>query len=288
MTEALSTAANVAVLVFVVMSLLTMGLDLKLREVTAPLTNLRIVSAALFVNFLLAPLLAMGVAWLLALREAHAAGLVLLGAAAGAPFLPKLAYLARGDVALSVAVMLLLTVGTILFLPLAMPWLLPGVQVEPLNMARSLFLTMLLPLAAGMALKSFREGWNQRLRPITGGISNLSMLAAVILLIGLHAQSMAGMVGSRAAAASILFVALTCLAGYLLGGPRAESRCVLSLGAGQRNIAAALVVATGSFADPEVALMLILATFAGLIPLLAIILFVRQNSAATINRLPTP
>jgi BASS family bile acid:Na+ symporter len=58
---------------------------------------------------------------LLALSPAHAAGLLLLGGAAGAPFLPKLAELARGDLAFSVALMFLLTAGTVFFLPLLNP-----------------------------------------------------------------------------------------------------------------------------------------------------------------------
>lgn len=288
MTETLQTATNLAVLAFVVLCLLGMGLELKLREVLAPLRNLRLVLAALLVNFLLAPLLAFGIATLFRLQPPHATGLILLGSAAGAPFLPKLALLARGDVAYAVALMLLLTVGTILFLPLGLPLLIPGVAVDSWGIARSLLITMLVPLMAGMVLHSRGERWAQRLKPILGLLSNLCLLLALLLLISLNAQAMASTVGSGASAAAILFVALTCLAGYLLGGSREETKRVLGLGTGQRNIPAALVVATGNFTDPQVTLMLIVATFAGLLPLLAAIFWVRRSDRTTRTPQPTP
>jgi predicted Na+-dependent transporter len=63
---------------------------------------------------------------LLPLQPAHAIGLLLLGGAAGAPFLPKLAEISGGSLAYSVALMVLLTVGSIVFMPLALPFIVPG------------------------------------------------------------------------------------------------------------------------------------------------------------------
>jgi hypothetical protein len=43
--------------------------------------------------------------------------------------------------------------------------------------------------------------------------------------------------------------------GWMLGGPGTDTRRVLALGTGQRNIAAALVVASETFSDPQVITM---------------------------------
>jgi BASS family bile acid:Na+ symporter len=56
--------------------------------------------------------------------------------------------------------------------------------------------------------------------------------------------------------------------GWMLGGPGSETRRALGLGTGQRNIAAALVVATESFDDPSVVIMVIVVTIVGLLTLL--------------------
>ena len=62
--------------------------------------------------------------------------------AAGAPFLPKLVQGAKGNVAFGVGLMVLLMVVTIGYMPLVLPFLLPGVQVNPWDIAQSLIVLM--------------------------------------------------------------------------------------------------------------------------------------------------
>src|SRR5262249_59055210 len=55
---------------------------------------------------------------------------LLLGAAAGAPFLPLLAQIAKSNLAFAVGLMVLLMVVTVGYLPVVLPLLLPGVAVN--------------------------------------------------------------------------------------------------------------------------------------------------------------
>lgn len=71
--------------------------------------------------------------------------------AAGAPFLLKLAETAKGDVALSVGVMVLLMV---VYMPIVLPLILTGVDVDVWAIARSLIVVMLMPLAVGLIVKA--------------------------------------------------------------------------------------------------------------------------------------
>jgi bile acid:Na+ symporter, BASS family len=71
--------------------MVAMGLGLKLAQITAPLRNLRLVAMALLANFALMPAAAVVLARVLRLDEPLGVGLLLLGVAARAPFLPKLA-----------------------------------------------------------------------------------------------------------------------------------------------------------------------------------------------------
>ena len=68
--------------------------------------------------------------------------------------------------------------------------------------------------------------------------------------------------------AGLLFIALGVAIGWLLGGPDVQTKRVMSLGTGQRNIAAALVVASQSFDDPKVVVMVIVVAIVGLIILM--------------------
>ena len=89
--DMLQRAVPVVVLVFVVSSMLAMGLGLTVMQIIAPLRNARLVAMSLVANFVLMPLAAVALAKMLRLHEPLGVGGLLLGAAAGAPFLPKLA-----------------------------------------------------------------------------------------------------------------------------------------------------------------------------------------------------
>jgi BASS family bile acid:Na+ symporter len=88
------------------------------------------------------------------LERPHVIGLLRLGGAAGAPFLPKLAEGAGGDPGFAVALMTLLTIGTTFFMPFALPLIIPGLQASPWSIARPLLVFILAPLAIGMLLQS--------------------------------------------------------------------------------------------------------------------------------------
>jgi BASS family bile acid:Na+ symporter len=142
---------------------------------------------------------------------------------------------------------------------------------------------MLLPLAAGGVVKSRSERWALRLRPAFGAVSNASMLLAVVLLIGLNFRAMLGTFGSGAVLVAVVFVSLSLAIGYALGGPAPGTRSVLGLGTGQRNVAAALLIATQNFpGEPGVGVMLLVSTLAGLVVLVfAARRFARAPAAVT-------
>jgi BASS family bile acid:Na+ symporter len=246
---------------FVVSSMLAMGAGLTVPRIIEPLRNIRLVLLALLANFLLMPAGAVALAKVLRLDEPFGVGLLLLGCAAGAPFLPKLAELAKGNLAFAVGVMVLLMV-------VVLPVLLPGVTVDPWKIARSLVLLMLLPLAAGLALKSYYEGLATRAKPVLDWISNISLILLVLLITAANIEKVLQVFGTFGILAGLLFIALGVGIGWLLGGPDVDTRRVMALGTGQRNIAAALVVASQSFEDPKVVVMVIVVAIVGLIVLM--------------------
>jgi bile acid:Na+ symporter, BASS family len=260
--------ARVAVLCFVVSSMLAMGAGLTLAQILEPLRDARLVALSLVANFVLMPLCAFVLAKALSLDEPLGVGLLLLGCAAGAPFLPKLAELAKGNLAFAVGVMVLLMVVTVGYLPIVLPLLLPGVSVDPWKIARSLVLLMLLPLAAGLVLRARYENLAARVKPLLDRISNISLILLVLLITAANLDKVLQVFGTRGILAGFLFIALGFGVGWLLGGPGADTRRVMALGTAQRNIAAALVVASQSFNDPKVVVMVVVVAIAGLIVLM--------------------
>jgi BASS family bile acid:Na+ symporter len=266
--ELMQKLVPVCMLGFVLSSMLSMGLGLTLGEIATPLRSVRRVVMSLLANFVLVPLVALGLAALLRLDEPFGVGLLLLGSAAGAPFLPKLTQLAKGNLAFAVGLMVLLMVITVGFLPLVLPLLLSGVSVDSAKIARSLFLLMLLPLAAALVVKARFPAAAARTRPILDRISNLSLILFTLLLITVNVNNVLAVFGTRAILAGLLFIIISFGIGWLLGGPEPDARRVLALGTAQRNIAAALVVAAQSFEDPKVVVMVIVVAIVGLLILM--------------------
>jgi len=266
--ELLGKAVPVAMLAFVVSSMLAVGVSLTVGQIMAPLRNGKLVSLALLANFVLMPLSALVIARLLRLDEPLGIALLLLGTAAGAPFLPKLAGIAQSDLAFAVGLMVLLMVLTVGYMPLVLPLLLKGVSIDATKIARSLVLLMLLPLGAGLLLKARFCYVADRIRTPLNRISSLSLALLIVLLLVTNTQSVVGLFGTRGILASILFLLGGTGIGWLLGGPAFGTKGVLALGTAQRNIAAALVVEGKNFDDPNVVVMVVVVAVVGLLILM--------------------
>src|SRR5215471_20913431 len=95
--DLLNRIATTALLGFVVSSMTAMGVSFTIRQIIASLHDVRLVLLALLANFVAMPLGALVLDKIRQLDEPLGVGLLLLGAAAGAPFLPTLTELAKGN-----------------------------------------------------------------------------------------------------------------------------------------------------------------------------------------------
>jgi BASS family bile acid:Na+ symporter len=279
--ELLSKAVPLTMLVFVVVSMLAVGSSLTVGQIVAPLRNRKLVFFALLANFVLMPAGALAIAKLLRLDQPLGIALILLGVAAGAPFLPKLAGIAKGNLAFAVGLMVLLMVLTVAYMPLVLPLLLEGVSVEPLKIARSLVLLMLLPLGVGLVLNARFGSIAERMRAPLNGISSLSLALLIVLLLVTNIQNVISLFGTRGILASILFLFAGAGVGWLLGGPGLGTKGVLALATAQRNIAAALVVGGKDFDDPRVLVMIVVVAVVGLLILMPLARFLGSRTAET-------
>lgn len=269
-TVFLETIGVLAAAIFMLSSMLAMGFSLTLREIVEPLTNIRLVIRSLAANFVLAPLLALVLLLIFPLSEGLSIGLLLLGAAAGAAFLPKLTQTAKGDIAFAVGLMVLLMVATIGYLPVVLPLLLPGVAIDPWAIARSLVLLLLIPLVIALFIRARYEEVAESLLPLMNQAANLALLTLIVALFVVYLPALTGIIGITAIFAAITFVAISLAIGYVLGGPGRATKRALAFGTAQRNISAALATATFNFTDPDVMVMIIVVAVVGLILLMFI------------------
>lgn len=256
MTEALEVLSKLAVLTFVLTSMISMGLGLTIAQIAEPLRDVGLVVRSLAANFVLVPLLGFLILAVLPLEQPLEIGLILLATAAGAPFLPKLVEVAKGDAAFGVGLMVLLMVVTVIYVPLALPLLLPGVEVAAGEIAMSLIVLMLLPLGLALAVRARYPGTAATVQPIMTQTSSTALILLMVLLLVQSFDDIIGVIGTGAIVALLLLIIAAFAGGYLLGGGPG-TRGVLALGTAQRNISAALVVGAQNFTDPDVVVMLL-------------------------------
>jgi len=275
--EILGKAIPITMLAFVLSSMLSMGLSLTVRQILAPLRNCRLIILGLVANFVLMPFAAFAIVRLLRLDEPLAVALILLGTASGAPFLPLLARISKGNLAFSVGLMVLLMVVTVGYMPLVLPLILEGVSVDPMKIGRSLVFLMLLPLAVGLVVRARLSGLAAKTQPFLSRLSMLSLVLLIAMLLITNIQNVLNLYGTRGVLASILFIAAGSGIGWLLGG-QPDARGVMVLGTAQRNIAAALVVAGQNFSDPRIVVMVVVVAIVGLLMLMPLAKYLAKFS----------
>lgn len=253
MQEVLTALTQVGILAFVVAGMAAMGLALTVPGILAALRDTRLVVGVLLANFVVVPLAAVAAARLLPMDDASSAAVILVGCCAGAPFLPTLAALAKGNQETAVGVMVLLMVLTVGFAPIAVPLVLEGATVAPGDIASSLVVYMLVPLSLGLMVRARYSGLAAR---VSGGFKAASTTGLIIAIVaGLFVtwRDVLGSIGSWLFAGTALVLVSGFAAGWLVGLGRGTSeRTVLGLATAQRNVSAALVVAASLGPDAMV------------------------------------
>lgn len=278
MIEFIKSLLAISVLLFPIASMFAVGLSFTFRQIVRPLRYLDRVFRALVANFILVPLLALGISRLLALDPSLAAGMALVGTAAGAPFLLKLTRVANADVGLSASLLLLLMPLTVVYMPLVVPLAIANASVNATAVALPLILTLLLPLIIGHAVDSFLPRLAARLRPIALKMSSIALFILIASTLALNGPLFRDLLGTGAITAAVLLTAGGFGMGYLISSPGFSRRAVMGLGAGQRNIAAALVVASQDFVNPKTLVMVVLFSVIDLTVLFPIALALRRRS----------
>ncbi len=269
-TQIIQVAANIGIITFVVASMAALGLDLTFKKVIEPLSDVFLLVKVIVANFLLIPALAYLILFIVPVDEGFRIGLILLATSAGAPFLPKLVQVAKGKVAMSVGVMVLLMFLTIIYVPLALPLLLPGVAVNPLEIASSLVVLMLLPMTVGLLINYRYKELAALLQNTLSQISNFGLMFGFVALLLLNWRFLLATIGSGVIISALLLILGAFFIGWLSAGKDATIKPLLALGSAQRNISAALVVAGSNFSDPDVLLMCMIGALLMLIVLMLI------------------
>ena len=249
MYETLEVILNISIAVFIAGVLFSAGLEVTFEQVLKPLRNGPIVARALIANLIVTPLIVYAMSVWFPLERPYMIGVLLYGFAAGAPYTPKLVSAAAGDVPNSIAATMLLTVLTIIYMPLVLPFLIPGTEIGVWAIAKPLLLQMFVPLVIGLAIRHFRARLAEKMLKPSNLVVNLSLLVFLVLAVVNHGDALSATIGTGTITSAIVLTLAAFGVGYLLGPGGKKGKVTLGLITTARNIGAAATIATANFKD---------------------------------------
>ncbi|ARF16648.1 bile acid:sodium symporter family protein [Sporosarcina ureae] len=247
-TPFLGLGAYITILLGVVM--FGMGLTLRAVDFKIILTNPLPVIIGVAAQFIVMPLVAFGLAYLLKLPPELAAGLVLLGSVPGGTASNVMVYLAKGNLALSVAMTSLSTLLAPLVTPLLLLWLAgQWLPVDALSMFKSIVQVIIIPIVLGLLIQRFFPG------AVAKSVSVVPIISVVAILIIVAAVTSAN-ASNVISSGFIVFIAVFLhngfglLFGYLIAlglGLNENDRRAISLEVGMQNSGLGVALATAHF-----------------------------------------
>lgn len=233
-----------------------MGLTLTMPDFALVFKNPLPVLGGVAAQFIIMPSMGWLVATMLQLEPALAAGLILVGCAPGGTASNVVSYLARGNVALSVAMTSVSTLLAPLLTPALALWLAGQyMPVDAGSMAISVVQIVLIPVVLGIFLRML---FNRFVDKVSGALPWLSVLAITFVVTVIVAGSAQTIVtaGLLVLVAVVLHNALGLALGYAIGillRVPEDSRRTIAIEVGMQNSGLAGGLAKQYF-SPEAAL----------------------------------
>ncbi|RKS08022.1 BASS family bile acid:Na+ symporter [Nocardiopsis sp. Huas11] len=246
-------AAAVAPHIPLLLGIIMFGMGLTMRPVDFAIVakHPKAVILGVIAQYTVMPLLGFGIAHLFDLSPMLVVGMVLVGAAPGGTSSNVIVYLARGDVALSVA----MTSISTLLAPLLTPLIVLGLAGSTLPVsAGDLFLSIvqmvLVPVVAGLLLRRFAPRAVEAVLPVLPLVSVTGIVVVVAAVVGANADAVLStglLLGLAVVLHNVLGLGIGYAAGAVSKVPESARRAV-SIEVGMQNSGLAAALATAHFA----------------------------------------
>ncbi|MCC5895488.1 MAG: hypothetical protein JJU16_08530 [Alkalibacterium sp.] len=189
-------------------------------------------------------------------------GFVILFLCAGASTVIAFVQSTQNKITYAVTTMILLTLSTVVILPILLPLMIDGAEITSSELVGSLVASIVIPLAVGSALRLFIEDVAIKIKPFTLKTQKILMNIAVYgMMLGLFPE-LVQLVGSGVITTSIVIILSSAFVGYMIEMKNPDKAMQLTslFAAGQRNGAVAFAVVINNFADPTIFLTIAITT----------------------------
>lgn len=244
--------ANIAIPLLVAFAMGVVGLELTLADFRRVLHYPAAVASVITTQFVLLPLIAWLVAYLVRADNDLTAGLLLIAACPIAASASYYALLARVDVALAVTLTAVSSLCALAAMPLAVAVAFEflfhqraAVHVPILPAARQLLLGLALPIGVGMVIRRLASDWSGRWRKTLQRLSLLALAPVLVFVLADQAAAL-GRGLAQLLLATLLFTLVSvalCYALAMVFWSAVPSRAAVAIGFCDRNLSAAIMFA---------------------------------------------
>jgi len=242
-------------LLFAILNSFTLGLRLEVGHILGHFfQNWRAAVRVLLINFVILPALVIGFAAIAPVDSDIKIGFCIVALAAGAPFAPAITRLARGDVAMSTSLFLVMVVVTVVLVPVVLPIavsaVVPDVQrIGIWSIAWPLLAFVILPLLVGCLMRlRYEEVVASWVRPLL--VVQLTCLVLYVNLFIFAFTSLFAEVWWGAYVAAIAVPVLGIALGSLISRRSTATRHASIITTAQRSITGAIVVTIFNYTQP--------------------------------------
>jgi len=234
---------KIVVVLYSVSNLLSLGIELNLKETIRSLKSFRLIILTLVWGWVVSPAFAYLLTKILPMEPSIALGLLITSLAPVAPFFPILVRNARADVNFSAAFMPLTMVATVVLMPLFVPFMMPGLALSIWALAKPLLFLILLPMIVGILIRIYSTRVADKIFPaikMTAGITTVLSLVSVLII---YFPEFIKVLGSYAILGQLLLAIGILLMVYFVGfGLKKNQRSAMALGMSSRNVSAMFAV----------------------------------------------
>lgn len=265
--------AGLAVSFSIFLVVLSLGLRTSLADAMFLFRQPKLLLRSILSMNVVMPLIVAAIAMLFDLHPPVKVALIAFAVSPVPPFLPgkELKLVTAGGEAYVYGLLVATSVLAIVIVPVTIAVLAVAferaVSIAPQAIARVVAISVLLPLAAGIALRHWvptAERWSA---PIN--IVGMALLVLVLLLLIVRMwPAMMGLIGDGTLLAIIVVALIGLAVGHVLGGPDEDDRTVLALATASRHPAVALAVAglTGEALAPAAVLLALIVSALASVP----------------------
>jgi BASS family bile acid:Na+ symporter len=234
---------SIVVVLYSVSNLLSLGLELNLKETIQALKSFRLIILTLFWGWVVCPAFAYLLTIIIPMEPSIAMGLLITSIAPVAPFFPILVRNARADVNFAAAFMPLTMVATVVLMPLFMPFIIEGLELSTWALAKPLLVLILLPMIAGILIRIYIPRLADKIFPAVKKMAGITTLLSLGSVIAIYYSEFIKVLGSYAILSQLLLAVGILLMAYYIGfGLQKKQRSAMALGMSSRNVSAMFAV----------------------------------------------